>query len=143
MQIGELSRLSGVSTRSLRYYEQHGLLTARRTVSGYREFDHDAVGRARTLQLLFELGVSRDLARSILACSGGADDDAHRATLPDLLRMRDRMVERIAALAAAQSALDGVIDTWTGTAAADGKDRAVLLDDQPPRSRSRGPRLRK
>ncbi len=39
MRIGELSRASGVSARSLRYYEQQGLIHSRRTSGGWRDFD--------------------------------------------------------------------------------------------------------
>ncbi|WP_244893587.1 MerR family DNA-binding transcriptional regulator [Gilliamella apicola] len=36
MKIGELSKLSQISVRMLRYYEEEGLLSPKRTVSGYR-----------------------------------------------------------------------------------------------------------
>jgi len=43
MRIGELSKATGVSVRSLRYFEQKGLLAASRLQSGYREYPKLAV----------------------------------------------------------------------------------------------------
>ncbi|WP_374225966.1 MerR family DNA-binding transcriptional regulator [Micromonospora sp. C41] len=42
MRIGELSARTGVSARSIRYYEQQGLLAALRTPSGQRVFAESA-----------------------------------------------------------------------------------------------------
>jgi MerR family regulatory protein len=39
MLIGELAERAGTSTRTLRYYEQHGLVRARRSANGYRVYD--------------------------------------------------------------------------------------------------------
>ncbi|ASU85955.1 MerR family transcriptional regulator [Nocardiopsis gilva YIM 90087] len=64
MRIGELSALTGVSRRSLRYYEQHGLLESRRSENGWREYDQDAVVRVRNIRELLGSGLSvADLQR--------------------------------------------------------------------------------
>ena len=38
MRIGELSKRTGVSSRSLRYYEEQGLLTSSRSDAGQRHY---------------------------------------------------------------------------------------------------------
>ena len=61
MKIGELARRTGVSVRSLRYYEQQQLLLAGRTSGGQRTYADDADERVELIQLLFGAGVpSRD-----------------------------------------------------------------------------------
>ena len=42
MQIGELSKATGVSVRSLRHYDKQGLLASRRAQNGYRVFHADS-----------------------------------------------------------------------------------------------------
>lgn len=47
MRIGELAGLAGVSTKTVRYYEQLGLLpTPDRRPSGYRDYAPDVTGSA-------------------------------------------------------------------------------------------------
>ncbi len=43
MQIGELAADTGLSRDALRFYEQRGLLTARRRSNGYRDYPPEAV----------------------------------------------------------------------------------------------------
>ena len=45
MRIGELSRITEVSARSLRYYESLGLIRSTRTPNGWRDFDGAAFDR--------------------------------------------------------------------------------------------------
>lgn len=46
MTVNEVSRLTGVSIRTLQYYDKIGLLKpARRTESGYRLYDDTALER--------------------------------------------------------------------------------------------------
>ena len=58
LTIGDLARATGVAAKTIRYYEEIGVLPApRRTPSGYRQYDEPGVqrvrfiGRARTLGL--------------------------------------------------------------------------------------------
>src|SRR5688572_2880014 len=53
MRIGELAKRTGVSERSLRYYEKQGLLTAERTLGGHRDYPDGAVDRVIRIQELF------------------------------------------------------------------------------------------
>lgn len=46
MRIGELASLAGTTTKTLRFYEDSGLLPpAERTASGYRDYGDDAIAR--------------------------------------------------------------------------------------------------
>lgn len=66
MRIGELTREAGVTRKALRYYEAQGLLTSRRTPSGYREFDTAAVEVVRAIRAGQRLGLKLEDLRDIL-----------------------------------------------------------------------------
>jgi DNA-binding transcriptional MerR regulator len=72
MKIGELSERTGASARSIRYYEQLGLLTAVRLGNGYREFDDAAVQTVDTIKTLLDLGFPTELIQRVLPCTGDA-----------------------------------------------------------------------
>ena len=59
MRIGQLAALTGYSVRTIRFYEQSGLLPApHRTPAGYRSYDQDAVARLRFVRSAQGLGLS-------------------------------------------------------------------------------------
>lgn len=96
MKIGELSRRSGVSARSLRYYELHGLLTAQREANGYREYDESTVQRAETIHMLFGMDFPREVVHSVLACTGAArDDTSHDELAAHLEGVQSELAARI------------------------------------------------
>lgn len=68
MKIGELAERTGVSIRSLRYYEQQGLLAPLRQDNGYREYSAFAEEQVRTIQLYLNLGLSTAEIAGILHC---------------------------------------------------------------------------
>jgi len=64
MRIGEVARRAGVTPRALRYYEEKGLLRARRDHNGYRVYEEDTVHAARNIARLLRAGLSsEDVAR--------------------------------------------------------------------------------
>jgi DNA-binding transcriptional MerR regulator len=75
MLIGELSRRSGVSTRSIRYYDAQGLLTAHRNANGYREFSPSSIESVAQIRSLIAAGFSVDTIREVLPCVNGTDVD--------------------------------------------------------------------
>ncbi len=59
MRIGQLAAQTGFSVRTIRFYEESGLLSApRRTPGGYRAYDQDAVIRLRFVRSAQALGLS-------------------------------------------------------------------------------------
>jgi DNA-binding transcriptional MerR regulator len=69
MRISEVSRRTGVSIRSLRYYEQKRLLCARRLENGYRDLDEGAIERVQTIQMYLGLGLTTEQIEEILDCT--------------------------------------------------------------------------
>ncbi|MBB6348937.1 MerR family transcriptional regulator [Nonomuraea muscovyensis] len=114
MRIGELHRRTGVSQRSLRYYEEQGLLRPSRLASGYREYDESDVATVRHIRTLLAAGLHTTTIADLLPCMG-SDGDRLIADCPellvDLLRERDRLTAAIRDLEAACDTLGSVIAT--------------------------------
>jgi DNA-binding transcriptional MerR regulator/DNA gyrase inhibitor GyrI len=73
--IGEFSKITGLSIKTLRFYHEEGLLTPALVdeQTGYRYYDHGRVEKARTIALLRSLEFSLDDIREMLA---KADDES-------------------------------------------------------------------
>jgi DNA-binding transcriptional MerR regulator len=56
MQIGEIAEATGLSRDTLRFYEKRGLLRARRSANGYRDYPAEAVDLLRYIRLAQTLG---------------------------------------------------------------------------------------
>ena len=56
MQIGEMADATGLSRDTLRFYEKRGLLRARRSANGYRDYPPEAVDWLRYIRLAQTLG---------------------------------------------------------------------------------------
>lgn len=69
MLIGQLAKRTGTSERQLRYYEQVGLLTSRRRVNGYRDYDAAAEQTVGQIRALLAGGLSAHLIREVLPCT--------------------------------------------------------------------------
>lgn len=67
MNIGAASRQSGLPSKTIRYYEEIGLLTADRALNGYRDYSTEDVHRLRFLQRARGLGFSVEECRELLS----------------------------------------------------------------------------
>jgi DNA-binding transcriptional MerR regulator len=112
MRIGELARRTGASERSLRYYEEQGLLTPARTPTGYRVYAESDVDVVRHVRMLLAAGLSTAFIAEVLPCMVDTGDGLAPGCpelLPHLRRERDRMTVAIDGLATARTLLDDVI----------------------------------
>ena len=83
MRIGELARRAGTSTRSLRYYEEQGLLPARRSANGHRDYDESDLRLVREIRGLLTIGFALEETRPFVEClrSGHESGDACPASV--------------------------------------------------------------
>jgi DNA-binding transcriptional MerR regulator len=115
MRIGELAQRTGVSERSLRYYEEQGLLTAERTRGGQRDYPDAAVDRVIRIQELFAAGLHSKKISQLLPCmrdaDGGPSEIATPRLVSDLTAERERINQMICDLIRSRDVLDEVIET--------------------------------
>jgi DNA-binding transcriptional MerR regulator len=113
MKIGEASRVSGVSARSLRYYEDEGLIVPGRCGNGYRDYCRSTIDRVRLVRSLLESGLPVRLIKEVLPhLTAGGDTDPDEVCeefLHEVRKYRDRLAARIASLSDQQSALDAYL----------------------------------
>lgn len=100
MLIGELAQRTGVSQRSLRYYEQQGLLQPRRAPNGYRHYDESAVIRVKNIHRLMSLGFTADDIHAFVPCLGAHQPDgaACQPAVPVITRQLAELDDKIATL---------------------------------------------
>jgi DNA-binding transcriptional MerR regulator len=108
MRIGELAEQAGTSTRTLRYYEQHGLLSARRTTNGYRDYDEGDLRLVREIRSLLEIGFNLEETRPFVEClrsghESGAQCPASIEVLARKLADLDDCIAQLVAIRARMS----------------------------------------
>ena len=111
MRIGELSGATGASPRSLRYYEQVGLIQSAREPNGYRAYDESAVAAVVTIRSLLDLGFPTDLIQGILPCTGASGPVAGdcAALMRRVTEIRDDMDDKVRRLSLTRDALTGFL----------------------------------
>ena len=111
MRIGELSKRTGVSPRSLRYYEEQGLLSSARSGAGQRHYSDAEVERVSLIRQLFDAGMSSRVIASVLPCvETPSDPEVTESAFETMVRERDRIDGEIAHLVHTRDALDGLIE---------------------------------
>jgi len=112
MKSGQLARECGVSTDTLRHYEQIGVLRCpRRTASGYREYPPEAVQRVRLVRRALGIGFTLEELAGILKVrdTGGAPCREVRALAESKL---EQVISRIDDLCDLRDHMRSVLDDW-------------------------------
>ena len=67
MNVGEAARLSGLPAKTIRYYEDIGLISPLRASNGYRDYSQDDIHRLSFLRRARAHGFSIDDCRQLMA----------------------------------------------------------------------------
>jgi len=128
LRSGELARLAGISTDTLRHYERKGLLAPGRSPNGYREYPSGALERVRLVQRALSVGLTLEELSRILRVRdrGGAPCRQVRALVAAKLEALD---ERIRAMIALRDEMSALLGEWDAHLAETPEgERALLLE---------------
>lgn len=93
MLISEVARHSGVSAKTLRYYEDVGLVDEPdRSPSGYRDYDNAVLSRLAFIRSAQALGLSLGEIRSIIALREGGETPCGHVV--ELVRRRSAEIDQ-------------------------------------------------
>jgi DNA-binding transcriptional MerR regulator len=98
LRSGELARLSGVSSDTLRYYERMGILPqSPRTASGHRMYGREMVDRVRLVQRALQLGFTLSELSEILQVRDSGGVPCHRVLnmTEEKLRALERQIQEL------------------------------------------------
>ena len=132
MNINEVARISRVTAKTIRFYEEIGLVRVRRAGNGYRRFDERDmyklafIGRARSL------GFSVQDCRELLALY----EDLNRASA-DVKRIAEATLERIDAKLLELDAMRRALTLLIASCHGDQRPDCPILDDLEGASSSR------
>ena len=105
LQIGEVAALLGLSLRTIRYYEEMGLITPEtRTEGGFRLYGNEEVERLRLIMEMKPLGFSVSEMGEMIAARSTLREDPGAAHAQEVFlrlagqaeRLRDKMRDRLA-----------------------------------------------
>ncbi|MEV4636939.1 MerR family transcriptional regulator [Actinoplanes sp. NPDC049548] len=93
MLIGELAERAGTSARTLRYYEEHGLVEPRRDRNGYRRYDEGELRVVHEIRALLAAGFGIDDIRPFVACLRAGNATGH--VCPDSVAVLRRKLAEV------------------------------------------------
>jgi DNA-binding transcriptional MerR regulator len=102
LKIGDVSRLTGLPTKTIRYYERRGLLEpAGRSESGYRQYGAEEVARIEFIKRAKLLGLTLDeiteLVNLAAQCNRGEILPRLEEVLEEKLRATERKIAELSA----------------------------------------------
>lgn len=124
MNIGAAAKVTDLPAKTIRYYEDIGLIKPGRTANGYRKYSSNDLHRLRFLQRARSLGFSIEECRSLFSLY----EDQNRASAVvkaitiDKIRQIDRKLDELHSL---KSTLENLADHCNG----DDRPDCPIIDD--------------
>ena len=118
MNISQAAAASGLPAKTIRYYEEIGLVRPQRSGNGYRSFDGTSLHKLAFVARARSLGFSIEECRALLALyedQGRASAEVKALTVAHLAQVRAKIVE----LHAMERVLSGLIESCAGDARPD------------------------
>ncbi len=113
LNIGEAAADSGLPVKTIRYYEDIGLVKPARGGNGYRLFDDQQVQKLRFLQRARSLGFSLEESRALLSLY--EDKNRSSADVKKMAEARIATIDRkLAELTSLRQALTGLANACEG-----------------------------
>jgi MerR family copper efflux transcriptional regulator len=94
LSIGEVAQRTGASVRSIRHYDEHGLLAVVRASNGYRMFPETTVTQVRQIQRMIATGFSIDDIRGFPDCMLLIEGARSCEQITDVQRQRLEAIDR-------------------------------------------------
>jgi MerR family transcriptional regulator, copper efflux regulator len=109
LQIGQVAERTGLSLRTIRFYEEHGLVRpTSRTDGGFRLYSEDDVARLEVIKRMKPLGFRLEEMHELLTLLADLRRTPEDADLADRLRMfHEAAVARVHALREQLSVAEG------------------------------------
>ena len=124
LSIGDAARAADLPAKTIRYYEEIGLIAPLRDANGYRVFRNTDLHRLTFLSRARSLGFTIEDCRSLLALY----DDQSRASA-EVKTIARTHLERIDAKMAELSAMRATLDTLVRSCVGDDRPDCPILQD--------------
>jgi MerR family transcriptional regulator, copper efflux regulator len=122
MNISEVAQRAGLPPKTIRYYEDIGLIRPLRSQNGYRAFRDSDLHKLAFLGRARSLGFSIEECRTLMALY----EDRARASA-DVKALAERHLEQIAAKIAELRAMEATLSTLVSACAGDDRPDCPIL----------------
>jgi DNA-binding transcriptional MerR regulator len=112
MQISQVAQRTGLTPKTIRYYESIGLVAPKRESNGYRNYEHDQIKQLEFVQRARGLGFSIAECRDMLV--GGTTGAAINEQTKEILRQRLTDIEvKLTELTALRETLSIIAESYS------------------------------
>lgn len=123
MNIGEVSKLTGLSIKQIRDYEKIGLISIERSLSGYRIFPQTQIERLKFIARSREVGFSLIQIKELLSLQ----DNQNRKSR-EIKRITDQHIVQLSKKITQLQAMKDTLQSWSNECRGDDSSHCEILN---------------